>query len=181
MTATKVGIIYSVAQSLRRVVFVPDDDSQLPLKPRAGEAYIEQTLADYQQFGPDFAVQKATGNTPLSDRCVRVPPNALGIVSAILRADPSIDTLTGALLIQSDLGNIGDRNNNGVIERQYAQVNAQNVVTSLVWHDVSQVPVAANIGGRVAPAANLTVGATSLPPVKAVPVSVGTNPAVTKQ
>lgn len=173
MAATKVGIIYSVAQSLRRVVFVPDDDSQLPLKPRAGEAYIEQTLADYQQFGPDFAVQKATGNPPLSDRCVRVPPNVLGIVSAILRADPSIDTLTGALLIQSDLGNIGDRNNNGVIERQYAQINAQNVVTSLVWHDVSQgLPIAANIGGRVVPAGALTVGANVPVVTKVVPISV---------
>lgn len=89
MAATKVGIIFSLAQRRRRYMLIPDSDAELPLKPQAGEGYVEQPMADYKARGPDAAVQDATGGPPLSAVCqlLDAGSNVLGTVIA----DPLID------------------------------------------------------------------------------------------
>lgn len=112
MSATKVGIVYSLALSKRRWMVVPDSDAELPLQPRAGEGYVEQSMSDYQKLGPDAAVQQATGKAPLSDRCCVVQT---GVVASVICADPACDVLPSATLVLHPTAQVGWTYSNGVL------------------------------------------------------------------
>ncbi len=108
MPATKVGIIYSIAQRRRRVVIVPDDDAQLnSIIVRTGEKFITQGMLAYRAVGPDLAVRQDAGGFPRSDRCA-VVNDALQRVVRHIHADDNIDTLSGFTLVNSDISKVGD-------------------------------------------------------------------------
>lgn len=147
MAAIQVGILYSLAQRKRRVCVVTDDEGVLPLQPRDGEGYVEQSHDDYQNLGPDAAVEKASGGPPLSDTCA-LSDDATGLVTKCLCADPSIDAIEGHTLTLAVDARQGDRLNKGVIERRFAVVDASNKVSDVVWAEPDKAPVPPN-GGRV--------------------------------
>lgn len=108
MAATRVGIIYSIAQRRRRVVVVPDDDSQLnSLVVRPGERLITQTRLAYRTVGPDAAVRNDSGGLPRSDRCAVIHGDLLRVWRHI-HADDSIDSLNGFILVNSSISQVGD-------------------------------------------------------------------------
>ena len=92
MAQTKVVIVYSPNQNLRRAVIKPDDDSQIPIHTAniaKGEAVLVGSLSDYQTIGPDAMLAAHTGKQPTSDRCI---VHGNGQVMAVVRGDPLIDT-----------------------------------------------------------------------------------------
>lgn len=157
MVATKVGIVYSIALRKRRWMVVPDSDTELPLPVKQGEAYIEQLFTDYQQRGPDAAVQDASGGVSLSDRCAVI--DNTNTVTSHVNADPAIDNIAGMTLVQSDVSIAGDTFSQGTFNRTWAQVNSSNTVTGFTTAAIGTTPVAANVGGRVVFGHGLTQGA----------------------
>lgn len=92
MTKTKVVIVYSPGQGLRRTTIIPDDDSQVPIHTANlahGEAVMVGLLSDYRRIGPDAMLVRYLGRKPTTDRCAVI--NAAGYVVAVIRADPAID------------------------------------------------------------------------------------------
>lgn len=111
MAATRYGILASIAQRRRRVLIKYDSDSEARVQPRSGEVYLEQTVADYNQRGPDAAVLDHFAAAPLSDRCAVV---AAGAVVQLVLADPLIDVHPLGQLVQAPAANIGDTYSNGI-------------------------------------------------------------------
>lgn len=90
--ATKVVIVYSPGQALRRTVIIPDDDRQVPLHVRnvaPGEAVLVGSLGLYRLIGPDEMLRRVLGRKSVSDRCAVV--DARGVVIGHIGADPAID------------------------------------------------------------------------------------------
>jgi hypothetical protein len=132
MAVTKIGILYSASQRKRRATLVPDDDSQLSLMQRRnGEVYIEQSVEDYRNFGPDHAVTVHAGGPPLSDRCAVV--DSQENVVAVVGADPAIDEISGHTIVQHFDPHVGDRFVNGQLQRRYALTDSSNVVQRITW------------------------------------------------
>lgn len=145
MTATKVGILFSVSQRRRRAVILPDSDDQLPLTPRPGEGYVEQSLADFHTLGPDHAVEQAAGGPPLPDRCAVVASN--GEVVGALAGDPAIDGVPGHSLVPHAQARRGDRYDGSRFLRGYAEVDADSgVVIGVGEFDLDVGPPAAGEG-----------------------------------
>jgi hypothetical protein len=89
---TKVVIVYSPNQNLRRTVIIPDDDSQISIHTAnilPGEAVLVGSLADYISIGPDAMLMAYTGRQPSSDRCMVISNDN---VVAVFKGDPLIDT-----------------------------------------------------------------------------------------
>ncbi len=147
MGATKVGIVYSLAQRKRRWIVVPDSDAELPLKILLGEGYIEQPLDDYRKRGADAAVTDAAGGQPLSDRCAMIDKTSA--VVGIISADPAIDTIEAHSLVASDIALAGDILQAGVFLRRFVLLDQTGLVTAVVTVDATQPPIAAP-GGSIA-------------------------------
>lgn len=99
MPASKVVIVYSPGQALRRVVTIPDDDSQVPAlvaNVSRGERVLVTSLGLYRLIGPDAILERVTGRKRTSDYCAVV--DGRGVVIGHLCADPAIDRLRGATL-----------------------------------------------------------------------------------
>lgn len=115
MAATKVVIIYSPNQNLRRTVIIPSDDSEVRVHAaniHPGEAVLVGTLADYQKIGPDAMVLAATGIAPTSDRCAVV--DHTGKVAAVVKGDPLIDSHPLGTLVAHPMAITGGRLINGI-------------------------------------------------------------------
>lgn len=120
--ATKVGILYSLAQRRRRALVIPDRDDQLPLTPRPGEGYVEQSIEDYLALGPDHAVEQVAGGAPLPDRCALV--DAGGIVRGGVQGDPAIDSVPDRVMVPHARAQTGDRYDGARFWAGYALVDA---------------------------------------------------------
>ena len=98
MPQTLVVIAYSPGQGLRRVVVLPDDDSQVPVHTRnlaPGEQVMVGSLSDYRTMGPDAMLARYLGRKKTSDRCAVV---AAGVVVGLVAMDPAIDRVAGGHL-----------------------------------------------------------------------------------
>jgi len=95
MVASNVAIVFSIAQSRRRRLIIPDSDAQLPPRIQAGEGMHVFPLATYQTpgFNPDAFLAAHLGKPPLHDHCGFYDNG--GTVRAVLSADPTIDRLPG--------------------------------------------------------------------------------------
>lgn len=150
MTATQVGIIYSIEQRLRREVIIPDDDAQLDrLNVVSGTKLIFQSLEDYASRGPDAAVFDDAGGEPLSDRCAVI--DAAAEVVGHLNADPGIDALADVTLVRSDISVEGDKYvvEDAKFERSYVVVDSKGIVTDIVVADPAHPPEFEDKGGAV--------------------------------
>ena len=73
----------------------------------------------------------ATNVQPPSGRCCFISG---GVVTAILNADPAIDSTPAGTLVASDVGNVNDRYANGLFQRRYAVVQiGTGRVTAIVY------------------------------------------------
>lgn len=94
MAKTKVVIVYSPGQALRRTVIIPSDDAQVPMHTAnlaPGEAVMVGSLWDYRAMGPDMMLFRHVWRSPATDRCAIINP--AGYVVAVSRMDPAIDRL----------------------------------------------------------------------------------------
>lgn len=104
MPVTKVGVVYSSAQLVRRRIIKSDsDDADIDIHKATmlpGEAWLEIPLNVYNKFG-NTPKDHVTGNTldvhiasilgnPKNDVCVIVSPD--GNIVGYCHADPSIDS-----------------------------------------------------------------------------------------
>jgi hypothetical protein len=93
VAATKVVIVYSPNQGMRRTVIIPSDDSQVPIHTanlQPGEAVMVGSLSDYRwNYGPDKMLARYLGRQPTTDRCAVV--NSAGYVVGLLKMDPALD------------------------------------------------------------------------------------------
>lgn len=115
MAQTKVVIIYSPNQNVRRTVIIPDDDSQIPIHTAnivKGEAVLVGSLSDYQTIGPDAMLVAHTGQQASNDRCAVV--GNLGNIIAVVRGDPLIDTHPLGTLIAHSTAITGGTLINGI-------------------------------------------------------------------
>lgn len=154
MTATKVGIIYSVSQNVVRCIMSPDNDAQLVAFKKTivpGEAYIEQPIADYQSRGAAVFLKEQVG-PPLSDRCAVISLETNKVVT-FLAGDPAIDGVLGHKFIPSDKAAIDDQFDGQKFLRCYAVVADTGVVTDVVMADIENPP-----HGIVIETATLKVG-----------------------
>ena len=160
MAASKIGIVYSVALKKRRLLCIPDDDSELAVlknRLRPGEGYIEQELTDYNKRGADAALAEAIG-AALPDRCVAVHADTK-LVAATLAADPAIDSLPDHTLHLSDIADFGDRlTDGGTIERRYVKLDHGVNVVEVVWQDIKLAEPPPPIGGYTVPSKTLQIG-----------------------
>ena len=114
MALTKVGIVYSLAQNLRRRVIVPDDDGELVFHKSSlayGEAYIELPYATFQQFDSPtdldaFLAIELNSANPGSDYCLVVDAN--DVIQACILADPIIDSHPLGTVIADTPAMVGD-------------------------------------------------------------------------
>lgn len=120
MPVTKVGVIYSKAQNLRRSVIVcGNDDSQYEQFKSAlhpNEGWLDIPLEDYASFtldpnditagayALDAYIAQILGAPPSSDKCAVI--NGEDIVS-VCCADPSIDEHPDGWIIQDDAAQVG--------------------------------------------------------------------------
>ena len=89
---SKVVIVYSPGQALRRTVIIPDDDSQVPIHVAnvvPGEAVVVVSLGLYRLIGPDACLEQVLGRKKQSDRCAVV--DGRGVVIGLMPMDPAID------------------------------------------------------------------------------------------
>ena len=162
MAATLVGVVYSVAQKKRRILIVPDDDTQLQDKAWVsnGTAMITLPIAQYQKMGTppndvDTWLASQIGAAS-SDRCAVI--DFTGAVASFVKADPAIDSLPFMILVQHDEACVGDTYNNGVFTRRYAIAGANGVITKIVSAPITSPPAASAVGGKVMGSLNLNVG-----------------------
>jgi hypothetical protein len=93
MAQTKVIIIYSPNQNVRRATIVPHDDADIEIHVNnitKGEAVLIGEKLDYDTIGPDAMLSAYTKQQPSSDLCVVVDSN--GNVCCGIKADPLIDS-----------------------------------------------------------------------------------------
>jgi hypothetical protein len=98
MPITKVGIIYSKSQNLRRKVIIPEvDDSEVDIHKNyllPGEAWMEIPMDVYTQYDHPtdvdaFVSIQLNSAEPMNDWCLVVDANS--IILACIPADPIID------------------------------------------------------------------------------------------
>ena len=110
MALTKVGIIYSLAQLVRRELIKCADDSGYKAhidRLLPGEGWFEIPIDVYNSFGNPHAIDdylEASVGAALSDRCAVI--NGDNIV-AVCCADPAIDRHPDGWIIQDDTAQAG--------------------------------------------------------------------------
>lgn len=112
MAATKVVIIYSVTQNLRRRVIKPHDDSQIDLHTVCGEgeAAVVVDLEYYDTLGADAVLGQCLMQIPQSDRhCIvhNVTNEVLTVVGADHTVQNDVDAVSPHLLIPHDEAQVG--------------------------------------------------------------------------
>lgn len=112
MAQTKVIIVYSLNQNLRRRVVKPDDDSQIPFHSDCadGEALAIVDLEDYDALGADAVLGQYLMQIPQSDRHCIIH-NETNEVLAVVSADHTItadcDAVSPHILIPHDKAQVG--------------------------------------------------------------------------
>jgi hypothetical protein len=122
---TKFAVVYSVPQKKRRRVIIPSvDDSEFDncLCLRPGEEVIYFPIESYTSSNVggmevpagniDDLLSQAVGS-PSSDRCCVITD---GIVTAVISADPSIDTIEGSTLVIDETAVVGWTYQDGIFQ-----------------------------------------------------------------
>lgn len=105
MAITKVGVIYSLAQKVRRELIIADNDSQYEMfknNIHANEGWLEIPLDDYNKLSPyeiDRYIADIIG-PPSSDKCCIVDKD--GSILSFVKGDPSIDVHTDGEVVSID-------------------------------------------------------------------------------
>jgi hypothetical protein len=160
MPAASIAIIYSVAQSRRRALIVPDNDAQLndpAFQPVQGEGIVLVPMAMFtaKGFDPDAFLATHLGKSALSHRCAVVIG---GLVQHFVCADPAIDSLAGTTLVQSDLAKEQDAWDGTRFTRRYAVVAPLGTTVSQIAMLAIVNPVSPVIGGTLIESQSLKAG-----------------------
>ena len=108
MPQTKVIIIYSPNQNVRRTTIIPHDDADIDIHVNnisKGEAVLIGEKSDYDTIGADAMLEKHTESKPSSDRCVVVDGD--DNVCCLIKGDPLIDLHSEGRIIQHDEAIVG--------------------------------------------------------------------------
>lgn len=105
MAATKIGVLYSLAQSRVRCIIVPDDDKQLDAwRTLNGEGFLTYDLKlGSSEAEAQAQVTALTGRDAEDDKYVVL--DETGKIVERLKGDPAIDTITkeGTVVKESDI------------------------------------------------------------------------------
>lgn len=111
MAATKRVIVYGAVSGIPRRVIVPDSDTDIDgisQRLHTGEAMTIVDIGDTRRPRDIVSVMvpALTQNRSLfPDRCMVI--NIQGLVVDTICADPTIDTIPGMILVQSDVAGVG--------------------------------------------------------------------------
>lgn len=149
MAASNVAIVYSVAQSRRRRLIVPDSDQELPPRTMTGEAILLVPMTTYigKGFDPDVFLAQKLGKPALNDRCGFC--DGTNTVVGVWAADPAIDTLRNLTARAHPLVAAGDVWNGTTFTRRYAVYDTvTKIVTQVTMLNIDDPVVA--LGGTSA-------------------------------
>lgn len=136
--ATSVGIVYATGSGIVRRVIVPTIDTELDHPSHVGpqEAMLKiATPKVIRRDGyPDLAAARAhvalvTGKPSPSGRCAVVTN---GLVTGIIMADPDIDAIPGAVLVLSEVAQVGWTTRGGVLTTPVVASNSADTGTITV-------------------------------------------------